>query len=210
MNFDITAQTKKKSSGRNTCEYIVVHHTAWRWFHNQVEYLCNNPKKVSCHFVIWENGELAKIAEPRDITWHAWTSSREGKTNLNKYSLWIEVVSDGRFFTSEQMFALRKLIIHLMEIYDIDISNVIRHKDITERKIDIGDNFWKHKFSSWNIFVTSVVESYTCTMSVIKRKIINYVINSNSSKYKKSNNKLEKEILKKINYWLREYLEFVK
>jgi len=108
------------------------------------------------------------------------------------------------------MFALRKLIIHLMEVYDIDISNVIRHKDITKRKVDIGDNFWKHKFSSWDIFVSSVVESYTCTMSTIKRKIIKYVINMNSAKYKKSKNKLEKEILKKVNYRLREYLEFAK
>lgn len=151
MRYNTDYPTQKcREFPANTCEYIMLHHTGAGKGINIVKYLANNPKQVSCHFVVDTDGTVYKLADPRKVTWHAGESSYEGRVQLNLYSIGIEVVSDGHKFTDEQREAVKELAKTLMKEYKIPSSKVIRHKDVAPgRKRDIGDNFWNNQFSSF-------------------------------------------------------------
>lgn len=146
-------QTEKYSSGVNTCEYIVLHHTGWTLkLRNQVEFLCNWPKQVSCHYVVWQEWEVVKISDDKKITWHAGESKRKWRTNMNQYSIGIEIVSDGFRYTKNQYHAVNNLVIELMQKHKIHIENVVRHKDISwfRWKRDVSDDFWNKYHTSYS------------------------------------------------------------
>lgn len=139
----------------NTCEFIVIHHTwswAWttQWVINGLQY---RDDFASCHFLISDNWEAYKFWDPKDILWHAWVSEWKWKTDLNRYSVGIEVIWPINWqFTSESKLTLRKLTQHLMAVLKIDKSNAILHRQIApKRKIDplesLFDAFWW--FTKW-------------------------------------------------------------
>lgn len=138
-------QTKKVSSWVNTCEYIVLHHTWWDVTTpdiNHVNYLSTNKAQVSCHYVIWKDWKIYQIADDKKITRHAWISQRDWKTDLNRYSIGIEVVSDWKTFTLEQKANVRRLVDHLLKKHNLKSDRIIRHLDIApKRKRDIWDSF---------------------------------------------------------------------
>lgn len=139
----------------NTCQYIILHHTGTKeWtIKGVLDWLNKRPDYASCHFVVDTNGDAYKIGDPKDILWHAWKSKWGKLTDMNKYSVGIEVIwplSDW-WFTSEQKLTVRKLIQHLMAVLNIPMTNVLRHKDIAPwRKVDIADTFWNKEYISWN------------------------------------------------------------
>ena len=147
---------------KNTCEYIIIHHTwTWEWTIKWVlDWLYKRDDYASCHFVIDTNGDAYKIWNPTDILWHAWESSWWKRKDMNKYSLWIEVIwplSDG-WFTSYQKVAVKKLIQHLMSAFKIPKENVLRHKDIApKRKWDISDTFFSPWYTGYEQFRDKLV-----------------------------------------------------
>lgn len=151
----------EKTAGKNTKEYIVVHHTGskeWtiKWV---LDWLYRRKDYASCHFVIDVNGDAYKIGSPDDILWHCWVSKWADRNNMNAFSLGIEVIgpcSDGGF-TNEQVATLKLLIGHLRAVFNIPIANVLRHKDIAPwRKIDPADTLWNKKWKTWDEFRTSI------------------------------------------------------
>lgn len=111
--------------------------------------LYRRPDYASCHFAIDTNGDCYKIGDPKDILWHAGVSKWGKLTDMNNYSVGIELIgplADGGF-TSEQKLALRKLIQHLMFALNIPMTNVLRHKDIApKRKVDPADTLWNGEY----------------------------------------------------------------
>jgi len=148
------------TKGTNTCEYIVIHHTGTKeWTINGVlDGLYRRADYASCHFVVDINWDCYKLGDPKDILWHAWVSSWKWKTNLNLYSIGIEIIwplSNGGF-TKEQMEAVRALIQHLMWAFNIPAENVIRHRDIApRRKVDVADSFWK--IDTWQDYQKTLI-----------------------------------------------------
>lgn len=162
MKFIETIKTNKLTKWTNTCEYIILHHTA-SWSSvpgiNVVKYLAQNSAQVSVHYVVDRNWDIYKLAEDNAICWHAWVSSWEWKTDLNKYSIWIEIVSDWTIFTEEQRNSVRELVSYLMKQHKLSSDKVIRHKDIAPwRKIDVWDNFWNNEFKTYNDYQNSYSE----------------------------------------------------
>jgi len=157
MQIKLKYETIKKSKGTNTKEFIVLHHTGSKSSaENNAKYLALNPAQASCHYVVGSKGEIYKIGMDDDILWHCGESSWNGRTNLNRYSIGIEVNSDGVDFTDEQRKSVKELIEELMREYDIPYTNVLRHKDIApKRKTDIGDNFW-NEYKSWKSYQKSL------------------------------------------------------
>ena len=153
MNFKSTLLTTNQTPGINEDKFIIYHHTATQ--EGTIKGVLNTLTKgtVSAHFVIDTNGDTYKINTPEDILWHAGESSWGNLTDMNKYSIGIEVVgplSNGRF-TDLQRRALKELTIHLMQNYKIPVQNVLRHKDIApKRKIDIADTLWNDEFQSFD------------------------------------------------------------
>ena len=120
-----------------------------------LSYLSQHPKQVSCHWVIGPNGETGRIGTEDYILWHAglWDMIKWYLNNINAHSIWLEVVSDGKNFTRAACDSTREWVIHLMKKYNIPKENVIRHRDYSTRKWDIGDNFFKvsgyGSFETW-------------------------------------------------------------
>ena len=160
--FTDKKSTTKKTKWINTCQYIVIHHTAWGSYQSNLRYLSEWTAQASVHFVIWENEECWKIGDPRDILWHAGNSQWWDLKWMNSYSLGIEVVGYGKY-NIHQLIRLTDLVEYLMWVYNIPKENVIRHSDITQslpfsksktlrdwkrssRKVDIGLDFFSGEF----------------------------------------------------------------
>lgn len=160
MQYKKVLETKSKSTGKNTCEFVILHHTGTKegtisW---NVNYLTTSGK-ASVHYIVDTNGDIYKIWNDTDILWHAGTSEWKWKTNLNKYSIWIEIIgplSDGGF-TDAQRSSVSDLVKDLASKYEIPKENILRHKDIAPgRKLDVADTFWNWKFWSYDQFIKSL------------------------------------------------------
>ena len=83
-------------SGPITPTVIVLHDTAGRLDHeSSVRWLCEKAAKASAHFVIGRAGEIVQLAPTNVATWHAGQSSWRGKSNVNGFSIGIEIVNPG-------------------------------------------------------------------------------------------------------------------
>ena len=151
--FTDKVSTNKKSKWTNSIKWIVIHHTAWWTYESNVKYLSEGLAKASVHFVIWENGEVAKIWDPKDILWHAWNGSWWWVDNCNTGFLWIEVVWTWEY-NIQQLIRLTDLVEYLMWVYKLDKYNIIRHSDCTQdREITRARKcwMWVGKVKKWDI-----------------------------------------------------------
>jgi len=154
-----TLQTKNKSAGKNTCEYICLHHTwslDWtiKWVLRQLTVW-----PVSCHFVIDTNGDIYKIWELTDILWHAGVSEWKGKENMNQYSIGIEIIWPLPWFTNAQRESVKKLVSKLIKDLNLPVDRIIRHKDIAPgRKTDIDDSFWSDLYKTFTDYQKSYMD----------------------------------------------------
>lgn len=132
-------------------EVIILHHTAPFPSLAKVGYFFQDVNsRVSSHFTVGKDGLIIQSVDEKDRAWHSGASAWLGKSNVNDYSLGIEILNDGDSkdpFTELQYNAVAKLVSYLMKKYDIPLSKVIGHRDIAiplGRKIDPADNFdWK-------------------------------------------------------------------
>jgi len=140
----------KKSRPNNSIKTIVIHYTGMQSERESIKKLCNPKYKVSCHFLITENGNIYRLVKDNKIAWHAGKSCWGKYKNLNNNSIGIELVNKGhRFgyknFKKQQLLSLIKICTILIKKYNIKKKNVVGHSDIApERKIDPGEKFpWK-------------------------------------------------------------------
>lgn len=145
----------------NTCEFIIHHHTGTKenttkWV---LDWLNKRQDYASCHYLINELWEVYKMWNDTDILWHAGTSSWAGKTNLNNYSIGIEIIgplSNGGF-TDIQREKFWELVKELCETHNIPKENILRHKDISPgRKVDVADTFWNKDFKTYRDYINSI------------------------------------------------------
>ena len=129
--FDKKATTTKKTKWINACTGIVIHHTAGGTFESNMKYLSESTAKASVHFVIWPNGEVWKIWDPKDILRHAGNWSWWWCENVNNKFLGIEVVGFGEY-NIHQFLRLTDLVEYLMWNFPIDRLNIVRHSDVTQ------------------------------------------------------------------------------
>lgn len=164
--------------------FIVLHHTGqqstnqalWTYFNRANSY-------VSAHYSVDAQGVIWELVPETHQAWHAGLSQWWSYTDLNRYSIGIEVISDWKEFTDEQKYETAKLVQHLANKFDIPKENVVRHADITQydiqakeskilapnndeynmkngRKWDAGINFFDGDYKKYRdeLFVDSVEE----------------------------------------------------
>ena len=167
-------QTKSKSVGTNTCEFIILHHTGTKenTIKGNLNYLTTSGK-ASAHYVVDTNGDLYKIWEHTDILWHAGVSTWRKQQNLNRFSIGIEIIwpLSNWGFTDEQRATVASLVNELWKRLGILEHKVLRHADLTNswsskgilwdgksssRKVDIANTFWNNKYKSFNDYRISL------------------------------------------------------
>ena len=150
-NFDI----KKRKP--NQIKFIIFHYTGMKKESEAIERLTSIQSKVSCHYLIKNNGEIVIMVPDLYEAWHAGVSSWRNFKSLNKNSIGIEICNPGhnsnyKKFSKKQIKSIIKLSQFIIGKYKIDKNNILGHSDIAPlRKVDPGKKFpWK-KLSYYNL-----------------------------------------------------------
>ena len=148
VQYDRTYSSIHQSSrpGGRKPDMIVIHsteHGARSSERDVLQYLCRNSRKVSAHVVIGRDGTAYMLVPPERVANHAGESYWDGKSNLNKCSIGIEVMrSVNEGFTQEQADTLVAVVSQLSKDYDIPADRVLGHDEIAPgRKTDPGKDF---------------------------------------------------------------------
>lgn len=159
-------------SASDPLDMVIIHHIgskggklygvggAVAWFTN--EELHRNKKtgkienKVSAHYIIprepYEGrSDMIALVRHDEVAYHAgkssWVVGSKTRTNINRYSIGIELEGDGNLveYTDFQYERLAELVKGLMDEYGIPEENIVGHEDIAPgRKVDPGRHFdWK-------------------------------------------------------------------
>jgi N-acetylmuramoyl-L-alanine amidase len=120
-------------------DFIILHYTEIP-FDDALKRLCDPGAKVSCHYLIKEDGEIFQLVDDRMRSWHAGPSSWRGIEALNNSSIGIEIDNLGEnSFHRIQMESCISLCKMLIEKHNINPKNIIGHSDIAPgRKLDPG------------------------------------------------------------------------
>lgn len=126
---------------------IVLHYTGMPDAASAIQRLTSPEAKVSCHYLIAEDGQVIRMVAEEKRAWHAGASSWRGVTDVNSASVGIEIVNPGhefgyRPFPDEQVAALIPLVSAIKDRHGVGRGNVVGHSDIAPaRKTDPGELF---------------------------------------------------------------------
>ena len=126
---------------------IVLHYTGMQDATSAIARLCDPAAKVSCHYLVAEDGQVLSMVPEERRAWHAGHSWWRGVTDINSASVGIEIVNPGhelgyRPFPEEQIDALVPLVADIKERHGITRGNIVGHSDIAPiRKQDPGELF---------------------------------------------------------------------
>ena len=132
-------------------KYIVIHYTGMKSLKLAYQKLSDYGSNVSAHYLISRNGTIFNLLCPKYKAWHAGKSKWKNDTNLNEYSIGIELENKGHEYgytnyTNTQYVSLKKLISFLKINFHIKEKNIIFHSDIApNRKKDPGEKFFIKK-----------------------------------------------------------------
>lgn len=147
----LSSPNYNKRPADTTIDTLVIHYTGMKSSEDAIKHLCNSKAKVSCHYVIDEDGEIFQLVEERYRAWHAGVSYWRGRDNINNFSIGIELINPGhefgyRHFPEKQIKSLIELCkLILKRNIHIEPRNIVGHSDIAPlRKEDPGELFnWK-------------------------------------------------------------------
>lgn len=126
---------------------IVLHYTGMEDGISALRRLRDPAAKVSAHYMIGEDGGIARLVPEAKRAWHAGQSWWRGVSDVNSASIGIELVNPGhehgyQAFPNPQMTALIQLMMGIVGRYNITRGNIVGHSDIAPtRKEDPGELF---------------------------------------------------------------------
>jgi N-acetylmuramoyl-L-alanine amidase len=126
---------------------VVLHYTGMQDAESAIARLRDPEARVSCHYLIAEDGQILRMVAEEHRAWHAGLSYWRGISGVNGCSIGIEIVNPGheygyRPFTDEQMEALLPLLSAMVTRYSVVPANVVGHSDVAPaRKEDPGELF---------------------------------------------------------------------
>jgi N-acetylmuramoyl-L-alanine amidase len=128
-------------------DMLVLHYTGMDSSDLALDWLTRKESKVSCHYLVDEDGRIAQMVRESERAWHAGQSLWAGETDLNSCSIGIEIHNPGhdidyRDFPEAQMQAVEALCLDILRRHAIRPERVIAHSDIAPgRKRDPGEKF---------------------------------------------------------------------
>lgn len=92
---DVEKAPTKKMGGVITPDTIVMHYTAGWSTKGDVDTLSTSDRQASAHVVLGRDGELIQIVPFNRKAWHAGPSRFNGRSNVNDFSIGIEISNAG-------------------------------------------------------------------------------------------------------------------
>jgi N-acetylmuramoyl-L-alanine amidase len=143
----IAAPTPNFDERGRAIDMIVLHYTGMRTGAEALARLCDAASRVSCHYLIEEDGRIFALAPEGKRAWHAGVGAWKGEIDLNARSIGVEIVNPGhewgyRPFPDVQIDALVALLNDIVARRAIAPSKVLGHSDVApQRKEDPGELF---------------------------------------------------------------------
>lgn len=176
-----TSYKAKHYGGANAPKYIVIHYTAnggtTATAKSNARYFATTDREASAHYIIDEGDTVYCCVPP----WNAaWAVGDKGKGRLkgvvtNYNSISVETVShsntDGYYIPDKTIENTVEFVRQLMKEYDIPISNIVRHYDVTEKLCPLPyvDD------EKWNKFISMIGDD---SMTDLERKKFNELVNA--------------------------------
>ena len=149
LNYSPNFEIRKRKLSQ--IKFIILHYTGMKKESDAIKRLTDIKSKVSCHYLIKNNGEIVVMVPDLYEAWHAGVSSWKNFKSLNKHSIGIEISNPGhdynyKKFSKKQIKSLKRLSQFLIKKYRINQKNILGHSDIAPtRKKDPGEKFpWKY------------------------------------------------------------------
>lgn len=126
---------------------LVMHYTGMLDAASAIERLADPAAKVSCHYLIAEDGQIVRMVAEEKRAWHAGKSYWRGVTDINSASIGIEIVNPGHYhgyrpFPDAQVESVLHLTKDILSRHTITRGNIVGHSDIAPvRKEDPGELF---------------------------------------------------------------------
>lgn len=130
---------------------LVIHATAADTWTSTKWWFMNHQSKASSHYVIAKNGDIYQMVDEAYPAWHAGYSRWDGKQDINRHSIGIEIVNNSiKPYPEEQIRAVVKLSADIMKRHNISSHNLVRHSDISgfRGKRDPYEHFPWERFKS--------------------------------------------------------------
>ena len=147
-NFDERAGAQKP-------DLLLLHYTNMATAADAIERLCDPVSRVSCHYLVAEDGQITQMVEEQHRAWHAGKSFWAGCEDINSCSIGIEIANVGPDqgyppFPYIQMEAVEALCHDIFSRHRIAPERVLAHSDVAPaRKQDPGEKFnWQRLFSA--------------------------------------------------------------
>ncbi len=126
---------------------IILHYTGTPTGEMALDLLCSPKARVSCHYLVWEDGRIWLLVAEERRAWHAGVSSWAGESDMNSRSIGIELVNPGHDggappFPDAQIEATVALCRDVSARLHIKPERILAHSDIApSRKKDPGEIF---------------------------------------------------------------------
>lgn len=130
-----------------TPRILLLHYTGLPTLERAIDVLSRPDCKVSCHYVVGEDGETIQMVAESMRAWHAGESYWAGETDINSLSIGIEIQNAGHAagypeFPALQMHAVKLLCNDILTRHSITPQCVLAHSDVAPaRKCDPGEKF---------------------------------------------------------------------
>jgi N-acetylmuramoyl-L-alanine amidase len=182
ITYNYSPNFKLKKRKQDQIKFIIFHYTGMKKESEAIERLTSIKSRVSCHYLIKNNGEIVVMVPDLYEAWHAGVSSWKNFKSLNKNSIGIEISNPGHDFSYErfskkQTQSIKKLSRFLIKKYKIDQKNILGHSDIApNRKKDPGEKFpWKNlakfRIGIWHsLSVKTLIKNRRKKISPIDKK----------------------------------------
>ena len=133
--------------GNRAPDLLLLHYTGMESAEGALAWLTTEESKVSCHYLIDEEGRITQMVREEMRAWHAGASSWAGEEDINSCSIGIEIHNPGHEFgypdfPEDQMLAVEALCIDIVQRHAIQPERVLAHSDVAPaRKADPGEKF---------------------------------------------------------------------
>jgi len=132
---------------RGPADAIILHYTGTPDGEAALGLLTSPVARVSCHYLVWEDGRIWQLVPEARRAWHAGVSFWRGETDMNSRSIGIEIVHPGHNgstppYPEEQIEAVIRLCREVAGRLRIRPERILAHSDVAPaRKIDPGEFF---------------------------------------------------------------------
>jgi N-acetylmuramoyl-L-alanine amidase len=128
-------------------DILLLHYTGMADSDEAIERLRSPEFKVSCHYLVYEDGRVVQMVSEGRRAWHAGVSSWEGVGDVNGRSIGIEIANYGHAgglppYPAAQVAKVIELCRDIVRRWRIRADRVLGHSDVAPlRKEDPGELF---------------------------------------------------------------------